>query len=259
MNDSFLRKLVVCVCFVLALTSCKGGDKFEIQDVAFTHGFDSEMKPATPGKDFQADEKICLSVIIKGRPKEGIVKARFLWHDELIDEVGYDLADKNSGVIFSFGEATYIGYTLTHENPFPISDKYRAEVFYKDTLLGTYPFRVFPPPGATPSKLLSATLAGSVDADYNPVDPKTTFNPADKVYLAGRADMGLSSWIRADWYIERKNDTNGSRTITMKENVSDNPFSFAYVPEGGWPEGKHEVVLILNDAEAGRYSFTIEK
>jgi hypothetical protein len=258
MNRLFLKKLIVCVCFMITLTSCKGGDKFEIQDVAFTHGFDSEMKPVSQGKDFQADEKVCLSVILKGRPKEGVVKARFLWHDELIADVSYNLADKNSGVIFSFGEATYIGYTLTPDKPFPISDKYCAEVLYKDSLLGTYPFSILPPPGATPSKLISAVLSGGVDAEYNPVNPKTAFSPADKVYLAGRADMGLSSWIRADWYVEGKNDANGSRTITMKENVSDNPFSFAYVPEGGWPAGKHEVVLILNDEEVGRYSFTIE-
>ena len=258
MNRSFFKELALFVCFILLLASCKGGDKFEIQDVSFAKGFDSEMKPVTPGKDFQADEKICLSVIIKGRPKEGIVKARFLWHDELIAEVGYDLADTNAGVVFSFGEATYIGYTLTHDNPLPISDKYRAEVLYKDTLLGTYPFNIAPPPGATPSKLISAVLARGVDADYNPVEEETTFSPTEKVYLAGNADLGLSSWIRADWYINGKKDEEGSRTITMKENASNTPFSFAYLPEGGWASGKHEVVLILNDEEVGRYTFSVE-
>ncbi|MCP4785512.1 MAG: tetratricopeptide repeat protein [Fuerstiella sp.] len=35
--------------------------------------------------------------------------------------------------------------------------------------------------------------------------------------------------------------------------------AFSFLPEGGWPVGKHEVVLVINDEEAARRSFSVSE
>jgi hypothetical protein len=229
----------------------------EILEATFAHGLGDNMEPVNPGTDFARDETVYLSLKIKGRPKEGTVLARFYWGDTFIAEAPVDLADANSGLIFSIGEDTFAGYTLTHQDPFPVSDKYRADVFYNDQPLGTYAFRVVPPPEAIPSQVKQVTLARGADDNYNPVDPTTTFAVDEEVYAVGRGDLGLDTWIRADWYVSGQLDEAGTRSITLQENASDVGFSFSFLPEGGWPAGEHWVVLTMNDQEVGRYSFTV--
>jgi hypothetical protein len=90
-------------------------------------------------------------------------------------------------------EDTYVGYTLTHEEPFPLSDRYRAEVFYDDQPLGEYAFRVVPPPEAIPSQVTGVALALGADENYDPIEPTTTFAFDQKVYLAGEGDLGLDT------------------------------------------------------------------
>jgi len=229
----------------------------EIKEATFAHGLTEQMEPVNPGSDFQADETIYLSLRLKGRPKEGIVTARFYWNDTLIAEAGVDLADANSGLLFSIGEDTFVGYTLTHDNPFPLGVGYRAEVFYNDQPVGTYTFRIAPPPGAIPSQVKSITLARGADDNYNPVDPTTSFAPDETVYLVGRADLGTSSWLQAEWYIGGQLDENGTTSLTADQNYNDVGFTFSYLPAEGWPPGEHFVVLMLDGVEVGRYPFTI--
>lgn len=229
----------------------------QILEATFAHGLSEEMQPVDPGADFGSDETIYLSLRIKGRPKEGIVAARFYWHDTFITEASVDLADVSGGVIFSIGEDTYVGYTLTHEEPFPLGEGYRAEVSYNDQPLDTYSFRVVPPPEAIPSQITEVTLAKGADDNYNPLDATTTFAPGEAVYLVGRGDLGLATWLQADWYVGGQLDDAGTRSLTLEENVADTGFAFYYLPEGGWPAGEHFVILTMNGVEEGRYTFTI--
>jgi hypothetical protein len=229
----------------------------EVLEATFAHGLTDEMQPVEPGADFAPGETIHLSLRIKGRPEEGVVTARFYWDDAFIAEADVDLADVNSGLIFSIGEDTYAGYTLTPDAPFPVGEGYRADVSYDGELLGAYSFRVVPPSGAIPSKVEEVVLALGVDEDYDPVETTTVFAFDDIVYLAGRGDLGQATWLQADWYVDGRLDEAGTRSLTIEDNVPDTGFAFSYVPEGGWPSGEHFVVLTMNDVEVGDYSFTV--
>ncbi|UCC86301.1 MAG: hypothetical protein JSV81_15790 [Anaerolineales bacterium] len=231
----------------------------ELKAATFAHGLDDEMRPVDAGDEFTPDETVYLSLTLSGRPKEGEVAARFYWRDESIAEADADLADVNSGVIFSVGEDTYVGYTLTHDEPFPISEAYRADVFYDDEFLDSFPFHVGPPADAVPSQVLEVTLARGADSDYNPIDETTTFAPEEEVYIVGRADLGLYTWLQAEWYVDGELDEAGTRSITAEEDASDVGFFFSFVPEEGWPVGDHQVLLIMNDEEVDRYDFTVEE
>lgn len=229
----------------------------ELRDATFARGLSEEMQPVDPTTDFAPDETIHLSLRISGRPEEGVVTARFYWRDSFIAEAGVDLADVNSELIFSIGEDTYAGYILTHEDPFPVSDRYRAEVFYGDQPLGEYAFRVVPPEGAIPSQVSEVTLALGADENYVPIEPTGTFAFDQTVYLVGGGDLGLATWLQADWYISGELDEAGTRSLSLEENAPDVGFAFSYLPDGGWPPGEHFVVLTMNDQEVGRYSFTV--
>lgn len=229
----------------------------EILQATFAHGLSAEMQAVDPSSDFLPAEPVYLSLQIKGRPKEGLIVSRFFWHDTFIAEAGVDLGEVNSSVLFAAGNDTYAGYTLTHQEPFPLSDGYRADVSYGDVLLGSYPFRIVAPEGAIPSQISNATLALGADEQYNPIEPSVTFAFDEVVYLVGRGDLGISSWIQADWYVAGQLDSAGSRSLTMDENATGLGFAFSYMPEGGWPPGEHYAILRMNDQEIGKYPFTI--
>jgi len=53
-----------------------------------------------------------------------------------------DAADVNSGLLFSVGEDAYIGYTLSHDDPFPVSDAYFVDVLINGEKLGDFAFSV---------------------------------------------------------------------------------------------------------------------
>ena len=230
----------------------------EVLEVTYSHGLSGEGGPVDPGTEFAPDETVYLSVQIKGRPKAGVVSAHFYLGDTLIVEGKVDLADVNSGVILSIGEVTYATFEFSHTEAIPISDNYRADLFYDGAPLGSAAFQVVPPAGAIPSRITQVVLAKGADADYNPVEPATVFAFDQEVWLVGRGDLGLSTWMEADWYVGGQLDAAGTRSMTLDGNAPDVPFAFSYLPEGGWPAGEHWVVLILNDQEVGRYRFTVQ-
>jgi hypothetical protein len=231
----------------------------EVREAVMAHDIDDDHKPVDPDTEFAPDEKIWLSISLKGRPKEGVVTVQFFLHDEMIVEAEADLADVNSSVIFSVGEDTYLNVWLTGDDTLPISDGYRAEVSYDGEFVDSYTFAVVPPPDAVPSVVKEATLARGVDDDYNPVEPTTTFAPDEKVFLVGRGDLGLYTWVRVEWYVDGELDEEGTKRITWSEDATDSGFFFSYLPEDGWPEGDHRIVLIMNEEEVGRYEFTIQE
>ena len=274
MKRSYLNPILAAIIILVAsaLACGSGGDTPEaatppqpttagvdIRDAVLAHDVDDDHKPVDPDTEFVPDEKIWLSLVLKGRPKKGIVAVQFYLHDEIVAEAEADLADVNSSVIFSIGEDTYVNFWLVGDDTLPISQAYRADVFYDGDLVDSYTFSVVPPVDAIPSVIREATLARGVDDDYNPIEPATTFAPDEKVYLVARGDLGMYSWVQAEWYVDGELDGEGTRQIVSSEDSADTGFFFSYLPEGGWPEGEHQVLLTMNDEEVERYDFTIKE
>jgi hypothetical protein len=232
----------------------------EVLEATFAHGVDEDGQPVDPDDTFAGDETVHFCLSLKGRPKEGIVNGQFYRGDKSLGEVEVDLADLNSDVVFSFGQNTYVHFWLTgdSDDPLRISEAYRTDVSYDGQLIGSYPFSVVPPPGAITTQIREASLALGADSDYNPVQPTDTFAPDQEVYLVMRGDIGLFTWLKAEWYVDGQLDETGTRNITVQENAPETGFFFSFMPEDGWPVGEHQVVLTVNDKETGRYDFTVE-
>jgi hypothetical protein len=230
----------------------------ETVDAALAHGLTAEMQPIDPSVEFAPEEAVHISLRLPGHPREGVVKAFFQWRDEPLAESSVDLSDPNTGFIAVSGEDTYVGFVLEHDEPLPISDQYLVILLLDDTFLGASKMTVIPPSDALPSVVTSVELAPAVDADQNPVDPTATFMSDQRVFLVGRADLGVGTWLQAEWYVGEGRDDTGTRSLTIHENGRDAGFNFSFLPQGGWPPGEHAVVLIMNDKEVGRYSFQVE-
>ncbi len=250
---------VLFALFLVTLTACGGTTAdapASLEDATFTRELGENQEPIDPTSEFAPTDQVNLALTFSGRPT-GMVKTQFYFRDEQMSEATVDMADINSDIIFSIGQSTYVSFTFTPNTSLPISDQYRAETFLDDEPLGTYNFAIVPPADALPSKILDATLAQGADEEYTPINPTTEFAPDQTVYIVGRADLGVYTSIQADWYVDGALDAEGTRTLTMDENAADVGFSFSFLPEGGWPEGEHEVALTLNDAEVDRYAFTV--
>ncbi len=263
-RQHFIQLIVAMAVFISGFLVAPAADasrlaaeSIQLRKVTFAHGLTDDFEPIDPGNQFFPDETVYLSVQIAGRPKSGIVTAEFFLGEQYITETELDLADINAGLLFSIGQDTYVGYTLSHSDPFPISPNYRADVSYEGQALGSYGFEVIPPVEAIPTQINALVLARGVDDNYNPIDPTDVFAYDEKVYLIGHGDLGLSSWLEARWYVNGSYDEDGTRSITLNENLRSGSFSFSFLPAGGWPTGAHEVALAVNDTIVATYPFTV--
>lgn len=255
----WLPFVVLCCSILPGGCAEQKATKSSIGNVAFATSLDKNFRPVGETSKFSTDAKqVYLSVTIDGRPETGIVKAAFRLRDQEITTAQYDLADANSGVFASIGQNTYVGFTLTPTKPFPISDQYRADLFLNDEKIGTYPFEIVPPEGATPSKILKTGLARGVTSELKPTEPARSFGVNDAVHLVGRGTFGNRTWIEARWTVGDSIDDKATRSLTMQENIKETGFHFSWRPKDGWPKGKHKVTLIMNDREVGVHEFTIE-
>lgn len=228
-----------------------------VEVVTFTKALADDMTPRGSTTEFHPQEKINLSIAFKGRPRRGLVKAQFYYREDQIAEAETDFSQANSGLVFSIGGSTYVGFWLNHENPLYVSDAYKVVVTVDDAQVGSYPFKVVPPVGAIPSKIRSVVLAKGVTAEQAPVDEATSFEPADLVHLVGRVDLGTSTWLEATWFANGRKLEAATRSTTAMKNAENTTFFFSARPEGGWPSGQHKAVLTLNEISVGSYDFTV--
>jgi hypothetical protein len=127
-----------------------------LKEAVFAKALTKDNEPEHPSSDFTPDETVCLSLTLNGRPKSGVVLAKFYYGDELITDAKVDVATVNSGVLFSVGESTFVGFSLKHTGALPVGNKYRAETFFNDKPLGTHKFSVVPAGDGAPSKISQA-------------------------------------------------------------------------------------------------------
>lgn len=223
----------------------------------YTHELNTDQSPKDKADSFRPGDTVCLSLELKGRPKTGIVAAKFMFRDQIIAEAKVDVAQVNKGVVFSMGRNTFVGFSLKPANPLPVGPVYRTEVTFDGAPLGDFPFVVAPPEDAIPSTISAVTLARAIGQKNEPLGQTREFTTAQKVVLAGRGDLGNGSWIEANWLVGGKLDPGGTKSFTIKENKKDVPFYFSYLPKGGWPTGAHEVVLIVDGKVAAREKFAV--
>lgn len=251
-------RILLSAALLLTLASASHAADSLLKSATYCRTLDENQSAKDKAESFYPDEKIYLSIELKGRPKSGIAAAKFFFQDQLIAEAKVDVAEVNKGVFFSVGQNTFVGFSLKPNSALPVGAVYHADVTFEGAALGTFPFVVAPPKDSIPSKINSVTLARGIDDKSAPVDETRAFTTLQKVVLAGRGDLGNGSWLEVNWMVGGKLDPAGTKSFTMEENKKDVPFYFSFFPKGGWPEGTHEAVVVVNGKEAAREKFTVK-
>ena len=234
-------------------------DDIDIAEVKFAKELAEDMSPVDITNQFEPTDTINISVKVPGRPKEGIITARFFYGDQLIAETSVDLADTNSTVIFSFGQDTFVGFNLTYDDAFPISPNYYVELYIDDQFVGDYEYQIIPPADAIPSIINKVIFAKGIDDALGPVEPTNEFSPQDTVFLFGYGDIGNLSSLQAEWIVGDGMIVEDCLSyLIADQNYPDNQFYFSCALDDGWPSGTHSFSLILDDIEILNESFIVE-
>ena len=132
------------VIIILALTACGGGSTAAptIKSVNFAEKLNENYQAVNPKTQFKPTDVIYASVDIAGRPKTGVLNAKFYFGDQFIAEGTLDLSSANSGVLFSIGQETFAGFWITPTQPWPVSKDYRMELYLDKVKVGSYPYEV---------------------------------------------------------------------------------------------------------------------
>lgn len=232
--------------------------KSEYPKVVYTHKLNADQSPSDKAEAFAQAETIYLSMEIKGRPKTGKAEVKFFYLEQLIDEVKVDLATTSKQVGSSKNGNTLVGFELKPPSPLPVGVGCHAELTWNGKSIGSFPFKIAPPEGAIPSSITSAKLAKGVDDAFVPQNETREFASNEKVFLVGSGRVGIESRFWVEWYVSGKLDDAGTKSFTVTANKEKLPFSFSFLPAGGWPAGKHEVVIMLDGKEAVREKFTVK-
>jgi hypothetical protein len=108
-----------------------------------------------------------------------------------------------------------------------------------------------PPP--EPVKIVSIETGAAVDANNRLHSPSMTFAQQSPVYASIATEGTGRGTLLAQWL-----DQNGKVLHEEKQEI--NPtgpatFEFHYVPQGGWPIGRHKVVFTINGTGARTREF----
>jgi len=257
MGKSFL--LIAVAAFLLAACGGAADQGIEIADVVFAKELSENYEPVNATTNFYPDEVINVSVTIPGRPKEGVLGAKFLYNDQLIAETSVDFAVENSDLLFSVGQQTFTGFFLTHDDPLYISSLYSVELLIDGVSAGKYAFTVIPPADAIPTVVRETIFAAGVNEAIDPVDPKDVFSPSEAVHFIGQGDFGRLSYLQADWYLNGDEQiTDCTAGVPVEENLPDDRFYFSCELDAGWPAGTHSVVLTIDDVVVMEQTFSVE-
>ena len=144
MKKNILIMFSAAMVIVLALTACGGGANVKptVKSVTFAEKLDENYRAVNPKTQFKPTDTIQVSVDITGRPKTGILNAKFFYSDQLITEAIVDFSSVNSGVLFPIGEDTPAGFSLSPTQPWPVSNVYRFELYLDNVKVGSYPYEV---------------------------------------------------------------------------------------------------------------------
>lgn len=255
------KSLLLIVFAALLISACSGGAPkgIEIAEVVFAKELSENFEPVDSTEEFYPDETINVSVRIPGRPREGVLAARFLYMNDLIAETSIDFGQENSDLLFSVGQDTFTGFYLTHDDPLYISPLYNVELLVDGKSIGMYPYTVIPPMDAIPTVLRSSMFAAGVTDAIDPVDEKNDFSSSEVVHFIGDGDFGRMSYLQADWFLNSGEQiTDCTAGITVDENLPDDRFYFSCELDAGWPAGEHKLVLTIDDEKVTEETFTVQ-
>ena len=256
---TIIAALVLCAFGTFSVPNAAQAKGTKVVKSTFAKEVTKDFKAKQPGSKFLGTETVFLLLEFSGRPKKGVVDAVFNFRGAEIGRTNVNFATVNDGLLFSFGENTFVKFFFKPDpkNPLPLGS-FTVDVSVDKVKVGSYPFTIVPPADAIATNIASVKIAKEVDQNNAVVQAGTVFAPSATVYLAFTGDYGKSSWLEAQWTVSGKVVAEGTRSLTLKENAKGQPGTFSFIPAGGWPVGTHSVQFTVNGKLIGKYTFTVK-
>ena len=162
------------------------------------------------GSRFQPNETVILKVSLNSRPESGQLSCRFYFGSQEIVTISADLAELAAKDLPANLNA-YGVFHLKPTSPFPPGNQYRAEVFYNDQELGTYPFEVVKPADKSQMRQLKEPGVEKKSSKTPSTPTASAMSPGDivNVLLSGTAyvegsDEDGNSWSGTAWLLDKQ-------------------------------------------------------
>jgi hypothetical protein len=240
----FPALLALILPFLLSI-ACGSSGPPSIGDVVTAKSLDDSYKPVDATTTYQPQDTFFVSVHVQDLVEGSVVKVQYKLEGEVYEESTLTADKAGSG---------YYGFSLKPPELGHASGVYDLEVYLDDVLAKTVTFTVAG--DATPS-LSDAVLSKGLDDKNHPVDPTTTFNKTDVIYLSvvgNNLTAGMEIKV-VYTYIDGQ-ATENTTTIT---NPGTSYYPFSLSPSvGGHPAGDYTVDIYLNGKPSGQtLTFTV--
>ncbi len=241
------RSLLIAV-FALALPfllslACGSPSLPEIGAVVTAKSLDADYKPVDSTTTYQAEDTFYVSVEVKNLVVGSVVEVQYKTDGELYESSTLTADKAGSG---------YYGFSLKPGEFGHQPGTYTAEVYLDGTLAKTVTFTV----EGGQAGIVDVVICKSLDADYKPVDPTTTFGPMDVISTS----VAVSN-VKAGSEIKVVYTFNGEamENATTINNSGSGYYGFTLSPsDTGHPAGEYTVEVYLDGEMFGSpLTFTV--
>ncbi|HBE72376.1 MAG TPA: hypothetical protein DDW52_29935 [Planctomycetaceae bacterium] len=207
----------------------------KIESAQFGKAVSDSDQLSEVGNEFRPMDAIYLKVSLDSRPKSGSLSCKFYFGKQLITTVAADLAELAARELPE-GLNAYGLFTLKPTSPFPISDDYRAEIFYNDNLLGRFDFEI-----TTAAKSVKPRRAADRSRPVAKDTPEIIKKLLGGTAYVHAADELGNSWTGTAWLLDRK-----QRLLVTNDHVASS------AAEDGSPIAVTSIQLVFPEYKRGR-------
>ncbi|MCA9194386.1 MAG: tetratricopeptide repeat protein [Planctomycetales bacterium] len=186
------KKHVIYICvsiYVIGGIDVRTSSAEDVKIVAATYAkSESDGQLISIGNVFAPTDTIVLKVSLDSRPSAGTLSCAFYLDTQQITETAVDLSTLNEQSVPEHYNA-YGVFSLKPTEPFPVSDQYRAEVFFDGEKLGSYSF--------------SVRQSGAAQAHVNAVQKIVEKLLKATAYVEGEDDLE-HGWSGTAWLLDKQ-------------------------------------------------------
>lgn len=223
-----------------------------ISEVTMALGVDANYRPVNPTSTFKSTtpELFC-SINVSGLAVGSEVLSEWYY----VSGEWQGVTNRLIGTVPIVTQGTeYISLSLLIPDEGWPGGQYQVKLYVNGSLQEAVPFSVESAP-------ISAVMAMSVDADYNPINPTSTFPVGvEKIYCViyvNNAPAGtklLVEWYDVGQTVHRFINKNNEMTVQTSEKPT---WASLQGGTGGWKAGSYAVVLSINGERALIVPFTV--
>jgi uncharacterized protein YfaS (alpha-2-macroglobulin family) len=232
---------------VVAALACQIGGPPAIGEVVVAKSLDADYKPVDPTTTYTTDDPvISISVEVQNMVVGSVVDVKYK-----VDGVDYESLTSTADESGS----GYYGFTLTAESGHT-PGAYTAEVYLDGALAKTVTFKIEP---SGPPTIVAAVAAKSLDDDYKPVDPTSTYAPSETFYISVQVKNMMSGSNVTVKYAYEGEFVPELDTTVIADKAGSGYYGFNLTPPtDGFPVGAYTAEVYLDGALATTLTFTVQ-